>query len=152
MNDYERLVVFFFGLGALALFIKSILEITQKKNPYGKFDLGIIYGGFVYADYMVFCAFWVTASFTIILLNDFLLFLLVYSVFWLVRSIGEALYWFLQQFSTLVHKNPPQRFFLYRYVKSDAIWFVNQIYWQCLTVVFTVTTIYLAHLWLSKIM
>lgn len=149
MNDLERLIVLVFGLGSLTLFIKSIYEITKKKNPYGKLNFGIIYGGFVFADYMVFCAFWTAVSFTLIFLNDFLLFLLVYSVFWLVRSIGESIYWFLQQFSTLIHKNPPQRFFLYRLVKSDAIWFVNQIIWQCLTVIFSVSTIYLTQLWLG---
>ena len=151
MSDYERLIVVAFGLGALALFVKSYIEITRKKNPYGKFDWGIIYGGFVYADYLVFGAFWATAAFVINFLNDFLLFLLTFSVFWLIRSIGESLYWFLQQFSTLVHKNPPQRFLIYRIIKSDAVWFVNQIIWQCLTVIFVITTIYLGSLWIAKI-
>lgn len=151
MNTYEQLIIAVYGLGAFLLWIKSVYEIKQKNNPYGVAQYGLPYGGFVFADYLVFGAFWTIASFTLFLIGDFLLFLLTLSVFWLIRSIGEALYWFLQQFSSLSHKNPPERFFIHKYVKpADAIWFINQIYWQCLSVIFTVTTIYLAHLWLSS--
>lgn len=152
MTELQTLIVSLFGFGAVLLWIKSIYEVIKKKNPYGVGQYGLIYGGFVFADYLVFGAFFAIMSIFSLIMGDFVLFLLILSVFWLVRSIGEALYWFLQQFSSLVHKNPPERFFLHRYIKqADAIWFVNQIIWQCLTVVFIITTIYLTHLWLKNI-
>lgn len=151
MTDLQTLFVSVFGLGALSIFLKSVFEVTQKRNPYGQANYGIVYGGFVFADYLIFGAFFTITSIAILLLQDFILFLLIYSVFWLVRSVGEALYWFLQQFSTLTHKNPPQRYLIYKIIKSDAVWFVNQIIWQCLTVVFIITTIYLSTIWVRSI-
>lgn len=151
MSLFEFIIVLCFGLGALSLFLKSVYEIVRKKNPYGQANYGILYGGFVFADYLIFGAFFTLVALAILLLGDFLLFLLIYSVFWMVRSVGEALYWFLQQFSTLTHKNPPQRYLIYRVVKSDAVWFVNQIIWQCLTVIFVITTIYLSAVWIRSL-
>lgn len=151
MTDLQTIIVSLFGLGALLLWVKSVYEVVKKKNPYGEGKYGIVYGGFVFGDYLVFGAFFVLVSLAILILRDFVLFLLILSVFWLIRAVGESLYWFLQQFSSLVHKNPPDRFFLHRYIKqADAIWFINQIIWQCLTVVFIITTIYLTHLWLNS--
>lgn len=152
MELFEQGIVIIYGLGALLLWIKSVYEVKQKNNPYGQAQYGLPYGGFVFADYLVFGAFWAITSAVLFIVNDFLLFLLTFSVFWLVRSIGEALYWFLQQFSTLAHKNPPERFLIHKYIKeADAIWFINQINWQCMTVIFTISTIYLTHLWLSSL-
>lgn len=152
MTELHMLFIALFGLGAFALWIKSLYEVVSKKNPYGVGKYGLIYGGFVFADYLIFGAFFTLASIVSLILYDFILFLLINSVFWLVRSVGEALYWFLQQFSPLAHKNPPERFFWNSYIKqADAIWIINQVIWQCMTVIFAITTIYLSHQWLQSL-
>jgi hypothetical protein len=82
-------------------------------------------------------------------LNDWLLFWLIVSVFWAVRSWGETIYWLNQQFST-IERNPPKKHILYPIFHNDSVWFVHQIIWQCVTVISIVVSLYFGRLWLMK--
>ncbi len=156
MTKLQTIFIAFFGILNLLLGLKGFVQCSRKANTYGitwgLFPLGI----FVWGDAVIFGPFWAGASIVSLLLKDWLLFLLVFSVFWVVRSLGETIYWFNQQFSG-THRYPPEQLIGHKIFKGklieeyDAIWFVNQIAMQCLTVISLITTIYITYLWLNNI-
>ena len=87
-------------------------------------------------------------SIVVIILNDWILFLLILSVFWLVRSLGETIYWLNQQFSK-INRNPPKKFWTFKFFPQDSLWFIHQIFWQCIAVISIIFTIYFAKIWLT---
>jgi len=150
MNNIQQIVVLAYGLVSLVVTIRSIFQIWTKNNPFGQPNLLFWLGIFVWGDALVLGFFWCLVSLLCFLLNDWILFLLVISVFWIVRSYGEILYWINQQFSPII-RNPPQTLIGYRFFKNDSIWFIYQLFWQCLLVVSIVITIYLSWLWLGRL-
>lgn len=147
MDDPQQLFIIVYTAVAAYGAIRGIQE-SKKKNSMGETRIFWPFGGFVWADMVVFGIFWFAAGATSLFLNDWVLFLLIASLFWLVRSLGEMIYWFNQQFST-IKRNPPERMLFYKLFKNDSVWFVYQIFWQCATVIFIITSIYLGKLWLA---
>jgi len=107
-------------------------------------------GSFVWADHVIFGPFWSIVSFVTYFLNDWKLFLLIFSAFWLIRSSGETMYWFFQQFYPRAG-NEPSKFWINRYVPGEAVWFMHQIFWQCVTVFSLILTIYFSFLWITQL-
>lgn len=140
-----------FGSISLLTFFQAFFECKNKKNSFGTANLVCqFYGSFVWADHVVFGLFWAGVSLIVLVLQDWLLFLLILSVFWLVRSVGETIYWFLQQFSP--RKNvTPQKFWTYKYFHNDSVYFVAQITWQCVTIITMISTLYLSVLWIDSL-
>lgn len=146
MSQLQFILIVLFLCINIFLFFKG-LHHCQRKNSFGLTRwLGWL-GMFVWGDVVVLSVFWVIASVICLLLQDVLLFLLIVSVFWLVRSLGETMYWFLQQFA-LVKRDPPESLKGFGLVKNEAIWFMYQVMWQCITVVSIIATLYLGQLWL----
>lgn len=138
-----------FTLFNIAVWILSFKR-AKKQQAFGETPwLGVL-GIFVWGDALIFAPFWVLVGISTLYLKDWYLFLLLMSLFWLVRSIGETIYWFNQQFSN-ISRNPPERLMGYKLVKNDAVWYLYQIFWQCVTVVSSVTSLYLAARWLQEI-
>ena len=106
------------------------------------------WGAFVWGDAVVFGLFWAGVLVITYLLQDLLLLGLLTAIFWLVRSLGETIYWFNQQFST-VERNPPEKLPFYSLFKNDSVWFIYQIVWQCVTVMAIFFSVWLFHLWLK---
>ena len=148
MENWQTAIVVFFLIFSMSGFAIGINESKNRKNAYGKAGIFNLIGAFVWGDVVIFSIFWILVSLVCLILNDWVLFLLIYSVFWLVRSIGETIYWFNQQFSS-INRNPPKEMWFFKYFHNDSVWFVYQIYWQCLTVVTIITSVYLTHLWLN---
>jgi hypothetical protein len=148
MQIWQFLIILVIGILSTVGLILSYRQCKYRNNSYGH-PPGIygFLGAFVWADLVVFGAFWTLVSLLTLILSDWILFLLITSLFWLVRSAGETLYWFHQQF-TPNKGNPPDKFWVNKIFKSDAVWFVHQIYWQCISVLTIVTSLYLAKLWL----
>ena len=139
------------GLLNFGAFASGYYISRYKKNPIGNTFFLYPFGIFVWGDAIVFGIFWFLASAVTLFLNDWILFLLIYSVFWLVRSVGETIYWFNQQFSE-VKRMPKESVSFYKYLKIEdeyAVWFIAQIFNQSITVLSTITTVYLFHLWLK---
>ena len=150
--QYEQLVITaLFGFLAFIGFIWALVKCHKKRL---NFELSprlfVIYGAFVWADLVVFGAFWTVVALLCLILQDWILFLLSISIFWLIRSIGETIYWFLQQF-TPRRGNEPQKFLLYKLFRDDSVWFVLQIFWQCITVVTIISSLYLGKIWLQSL-
>jgi hypothetical protein len=123
---------------------------SKKGKTYQNDGIFNLIGAFVWADATVFGIFWAIASAVTMYLNSWKLFLLLLSAFWLVRSVGETVYWFNQQFST-VHRSNPENFFIYRIFGDDSVWFVWQIFWQCVSVVTLITTVLMFKIWLATV-
>lgn len=148
MQDWQKYLLLAYFLFSLFGFIIGI-DQSRRGNSYKKPKWGIynLIGAFVWADTVVFGLFWLMTSLVVYFLEDWLLFLLILSVFWSVRAWGESVYWFNQQFSTL-RKNSPKDIWFYQIFKNDSVWFVYQIFWQCILVLAVVASIYLAKVWL----
>lgn len=149
MSQWQIVLVSIYGFVAVVGFFKALHMCRNRKSAYGHTDnIFNFYGAFVWADLVVFGLFWTIVSFLCLYRKDWLLFLLVLSAFWLIRSFGETLYWFHQQF-TPRGGNEPEKFWFHKIVLNDSVYFVNQIYWQCISVITFITTLYLAKLWLT---
>jgi len=150
MNISEETIVIIYGILSLIVFIKGLQQSIKKKNLYGNTTYLCCMGIFVWGDALILGIFWFLSSLISYLLKDWYLFLLIFSVFWVVRSFGEMIYWLNQQFIK-DKSNYYEKTIGYRFLKSDAILFIYQIFWQCVCIVSIITTIYFANLWLSSL-
>lgn len=148
MQQYQQAIIILFAIINLLFFIKGSIETRRGKAykmvPY----VLMIFGIFVWGDAVILSFFLALASIFSLLIGDWILFLLVISAFWLVRSLGETVYYFNQQFSG-IQRCPPKTLPGFRLYQNDSIWFAYQIFVQCITIITLITTIYLAHLWLA---
>lgn len=147
MTDLQQISTFLFLVTNLVIFYRAYFECKVRKNSLGPTPELYLLGSFFWADAFIFSVFWILASLISLVLNSWQLFLLIISVFWLVRSLGEVKYWLNQQFSK-INRNPPEKMRFSSYFEGDSIWFVYQIFWQCLTVFSLVATIYFSRVWL----
>lgn len=145
------IIILFFGVISFITSLIALKKCQSKETILAKpYKVCEIYGSFVWADHVVFGFFWSIVSLITFLLNDLFLFLLIFSLFWLVRATGEVVYWFLQQF----HPRPgnePHLFWINKYIPGQAVWFVHQIFWQCVSVIALVLSIYFTYLWLTSL-
>jgi len=148
MNSWQKIVVLVYGAISLFVFIKSFYEVKNKNNSFGLTPILSLLGIFVWGDGLILGIFWMLASVTTYIINSWYLFLLIISVFWVVRGLGETKYWLNQQYSKIL-RNPPEKLLGYSIFKNDSIWFIYQIIWQCLTVVAIIFSIYFAFKWLK---
>ena len=139
MEKWQGVIVGAVGVLAAIFAIGGIVKIDK---PYIRFWPLNVIGGFVWGDAIIFGTFWLVASILSLCLQNWFLFELIFLCFWLIRSAGETLYWFLQQFS-VAKREPPEKIWFYKYIKSDAVWFIFQIWWQCICVVSLVLIILL---------
>jgi hypothetical protein len=149
MTASQQIILLIFAAFNFAIFFKAFRECKTKKNAFGLTPWLNFLGAFVWGDAVVFSLFWALVSLVTWWLNDWLLFWLIVSVFWAVRSWGETIYWLNQQFST-IERNPPKKHILYPIFHNDSVWFVHQIIWQCVTVISIVVSLYFGRLWLMK--
>ncbi len=149
MEIWQRLIVILFGLFSIIVFLKGVNESLKKNNSYAGTIPLLWMGIFVWGDAVVYGAFWALCCFTVLLLNDWLLFLLLFSVYWTVRSLGETIFWFNQQFTPMKLYHAP-KLPGYKFFNNESIYFIYQIFCQCITVVSLITTIYLSAIWLQS--
>lgn len=150
MTTLQSNFLFIFALGCLLISLKGSYETWKKKNAFGSTPYLYLLSIFVWGDAMVIGIFWAGAALVSIILSDWILFWLIASLFILVRSIGETIYWFNQQFSTITRMDP-KKYWTNKIFHNDSVWFVFQIMNQCLTVVTIITSLYLARLWLASL-
>lgn len=151
MNELQKILLIIYTVFSFLGFLYGLFKCVNKKDNLGGAHIFNLLGAFVWADAVVFGLFWSIASIIILALNDWILFLLTQSIFWTIRSLGEATYWFNQQFST-INRNPGHKLWINKIFKDEyTTWFVYQIQWQCTAVIFIILSIYLGHVWLLRI-
>lgn len=148
MNIWQFSIVFFVAVYSLVGFVLGYRQTKIKRNPYGLSMWFNPISSFVWADALIFGAFFFLVSLFCLILQDFILFLLIFSVFWTVRSIGESFYWFHEQFAT-THKNPEHTLWMYKWFPRNSVWIANQIFNQCISVIGVISSVFLFRLWLS---
>lgn len=148
MTLLQQAIVLLYGLINLAGFIKGFHEVKEKKNVYGLARHYGFLGIFVWGDVVLLGPFWLIICVLVLFVQDWFLFLVFLSLFWAVRSAGEAIYWISEQF-TDKHRNPPHTLKYYKLFNNDAIWFEYQIFWQCILVISLIASIYFSSLWLQ---
>lgn len=136
-----------FCVFSFVIFLYSLHQTKNKSNSFGETLFLSPLGIFVWADGVIIGLFWTLVPIITFLLQDWLLFFFIFSLFWLVRSFGETIYWLNQQFSP-INRNSPKNLRGHTIFHNDSIWFVYQIFWQCLTVVSLIFSIYLGTIWL----
>lgn len=124
------IVIFFYSLVAAVL---GAWQTLSRRNPYGLALPFLPLGVFVWGDALVLGIFWMGVVMVLSWWPDWRLFGLIVSAFWAVRSAGEMVYWLNRQFS-VAQREPAEDHFLYRWVHSDAVWFLHQLIWQCVLV------------------
>ena len=150
MNSAQQAFLLFFASMSFFYCVRGLVESQKKKNAFGLTPYLLPLGAFVWADAVIFGLFWTLVSLAALFLQDWYLFLLIVSIFWVVRSLGETIYWFNQQFST-VNRNPIENLLGKHIFHNDSIWFVYQIAWQCVTAISTVSSIYFAWMWIQTL-
>ena len=148
MTNLANTLLFLFFILNIALSAKGYYECRYKKNAYGETRFLYPLSMFVWGDAFIFGVFFALSSLVCILLQDQILFLLILSLFYLVRSVGETIYWFNQQFSTIIRMKP-EKYPTHKIFHNDSVWFIMQIVNQCVTVVTIITSVYLFHIWLK---
>lgn len=139
MNNWQNVVLVSFLIYSLAGFS---FGLKNRKNPYGLCKRFTLIGAFVWTDAFMFGLFFLLISVLCLALQEWVLFGLIYSVFWLVRSIGEQIYWFHEQFA-VTHRNSPHTLLPSKVFKGEEVWIVMQTFWQCVSVVAIVVSLYL---------
>ncbi len=131
-------LLFVYALIASAIGFKK--STSNQTNSLAKpfYPIGI----FVFADALIVGPFWLAVSLLSIFYPNLILLGLVFSIFWVVRSFGETIYWLNQQFSP-INREPPQKYWLYKIVKNDSVWFLNQLNAQVTLIVSLLATIIL---------
>lgn len=147
MNIWQGIFVSFLAIYSLIAFLKGYDQTKNKNNPYGLSRWFNPISSYVWADAVVFGLFFLFSSLLSLILRDFILFLLIFSVFWTVRSIGESIYWFLEQFAPN-HRNPEHTLWISRWFPRNSSWIANQIINQCIAVLGIIVSAYLFKLWI----
>ena len=148
MEFWQNIFLITYAFINLLISIKGFYECKYVKNSYKLTPILNLLGIFVWGDAVIFGPFWTITATASYFIKNWFLFLLTMSVFWFVRSLGETIYWFNQQFSNK-ELNPPKKLFGYSIFQNDSIWYVYQIFWQCITVVSIIFVIYFSKLWLK---
>lgn len=152
MSCSQKYFLFFFALSGFLSSLYGVWRCKHKKDNLGLVGPFIIFGAFVWADLVIFGFFWTLFSLTCLFIADWTLFLLGLSIFWLIRSFGETIYWFNQQFSEK-KRSSINMFFFAKIFNNDlyTLWFIMQIVFQCVCVVSAISTIYFAREWLFQL-
>jgi hypothetical protein len=105
---------------------------------------GFLYGAFVWGDLFVFSILWTVILIILIKLKNPRYFWVVFFSFWLVRSLGEANYWFLQQFhpETIPWGQYFDRVFMFKNITDPEFWVLNQIRHQSIAVLAALGLVY----------
>lgn len=121
------------GWVTAGIWVKSVIEVTKRNRAFVTTPWLSWLGIFVWGDAIIISLFWVGLAVLGLWAGSKWWWLGV-AIFWAVRGVGETVYWLNQQFST-IKRNPPETMWGYQWIRSEAIWFVYQIFWQMVTVV-----------------
>jgi len=147
MYIYEQLVL---GLIAGYSFASLFFGLRNRKNPFGISKIFSPLGSFVWADNAIFGMFFLLTSIFCLFFQEWILFWFLFSVFWAVRSLGEQVYWFLEQFA-VTHRNKPSTLWPYAIFKGEETWVIMQIFWQCVAVVAIISSVFFGYLWIQTL-
>src|SRR5579872_5071745 len=98
MLAYYRMFLVVFIIFSISLFVLSLINIIRGKTTHDARGIGFLVGGFFWLDIFMFSLLWITLTIILFFLQKPILFPIAYLSFWIIRSFGETIYWFNQQF------------------------------------------------------
>lgn len=117
----------------LVLFLSIIIVLGLQKclkgEAYSDTFMLFPFGIFVWGDSLLISTFWIVVATIYHFTKNFILTGLFFFSFWIIRSLGETIYWLIEQFSD-TKRNDPKKFFYHPIFKNDSVYFVNQVFWQ----------------------
>lgn len=135
MLVWQQILIIIFLLYSLVGLGFSIWQIYKQNNFFGLCPLLLPFGAFVWIDGVILCAFWIVFLGITLVVSSWKFFFLVYGVFWMVRSLGEIIYWIHEQFA-VHHRNLPHTLGLaYKLFPNESVWIVMQLFWQIVLIV-----------------
>ena len=145
-KSYKTIVKIFTGLSFVFFFLSawqvSLGNFAVFTPSFYLF--GLPFGAFVWGDLLVFSLLWFVISIILLKLNSQKFFWIALYSFWLIRSLGEAIYWFLAQFNP--HTVPWPTFFartgIFSSLTDLEVYVAFQVFWQSLAVLSLIGLIY----------
>lgn len=134
-------------LGGLLLAVVGWRYTYYRHQPFTVTPWFFPTGIFVWGDAVIIGIFWSLLGICAYLLGDWSFVGLGISLFWLVRAWGEVQYWLHEQFATK-HRNPPHTLHFHRFFPDESIWFVYQVFWQCVMVAALLAACWFGKQWL----
>lgn len=140
MNLFSRYYQKTMYIGAIISFLFTCVALIEVlRGNFSGFDpeifvFGIFFGAFIWGDLLIFALLWFFLYLILARIKNSYYFFLAFYSFWLIRSIGETVYWFTQQFSQIVNPWPnyyPHILFLSS-LTAKEIWVFHQLIWQSL--------------------
>lgn len=134
-------------LGGAALVVAGWRHTYYQRQPFTVTPWLFPAGIFVWGDAPIIGIFWSFLGICSFLLGDWAFVGLGVSFFWLVRAWGEVQYWLHEQFTTH-HRNPPHTLHFHRFFPDESIWFVYQVFWQCVMIAALLAACWFVKQWL----
>jgi len=152
LQKYNRPFLIVFALLSLALFLFAVIKIRAEKDngiwTFLPFVLTLLNGTFILGDAISFSLFFFALSLVLIYKNDFRYTLLVFLIFWTVRSSGEVVYWLNYQFaSTQPHPFVNQLEFFTGPITEKSVYTIYQAANQAILAVWLILLFVLVKNW-----
>jgi hypothetical protein len=136
------------------LFCLSLIKLRQSNGKiHFIYSWAFPLGAFVWEDLLVFSLLNILATIITLFFRDVRIFYLFFLMFWVVRSLGETIYWMLQQF---LEPNKPPHNEYHRFDKLkkafgnleyQSFFILLQVMYQAITVIALVLIVYLLVNW-----
>lgn len=147
---YSSLALIFFLLVTVLSFyrIKRGKQITEFIYSYG-----FVLGSFVWEDLFVISLYFALISLFSLYFAQLKILLLGFFIFWILRGLGETIYWFLQQFLRPKHypHNVETHFTFMRKIfgniSAQQCMIILQVLMQIITMLSVVAVIFLLKNW-----
>ncbi|MDD3648410.1 MAG: hypothetical protein PHS44_08005 [Candidatus Dojkabacteria bacterium] len=99
MKKYIRYAMISWAVLSSVFFILSYLKVRNSGDGWNLILWGSMWGAFIWEDLLILSVYNVVASIIVLILKDNRYVFVFGLFFWLIRSLGEVQYWFLQQFN-----------------------------------------------------
>lgn len=155
MKKKLRQVLFFWLAISVVGLIVSFFQVRNSGEGIDFILWASWVGAFVWEDLMVFSLYNIVATIAILLIRDYRYILVFINSFWIVRSLGETRYWFLQQFNQPTQY--PHNYYAWHWnpviqwipgnISDQKYFIIFQVFWQVVTVFAFVGIVYVFKNW-----
>jgi len=134
-------LLFFWVFYSIAAILAGWHFAVRKNLSFYPSRYFLLLGAFVWIDAVILGIFWLITALIFLIIEDWRLWMITVSSFWLIRSLGEIHYWLLQQFAAKP-LDDPHKYWMSQYFRGKAVWIYYQVTWQVMAVTSLVSLIY----------
>ena len=148
-------IILIFGLIHLLLSCIAFFHIRNSDDKIGfVYRCAFLLGDFIWEDVFVFSGFTFLVAMFLLVVHDIRFGLVIFAIFWIVRCMGETLYFFFQQFhkpTHFPHAIGPQlgEFFgiLFGKISDQKAYILMQVFHQVLTMIAATVLVFVLKYW-----